>query len=95
MSTLELAIFGLVVSALPWLHIRLSIVAAAFGAAMLLLGLRRRVDVNQLAWGFAFPVMSAAFWMAGTYVMFESLNPLAALRHAGAFTSMPLSAVER
>jgi hypothetical protein len=87
----EFAIFGLALSTLPWLHIRLSVIAAAFGAAVVLLALRRRIDANQLAWFLVLPIVGAALWMASSYVMFESPNPLVSLRHAGAFTSVPTS----
>ena len=90
-STPQFALFGLALSTLPWLHIRLSLIAAAFGAAVVLLALGRRIDANRLAWFLALPAIGAALWMASSYVMFESPNPLVSLRHAGAFTSIPTS----
>jgi hypothetical protein len=83
-------VLGLMLSTLPWLHIRLSAVAAAFAIAILLLAARRRVDLNQLAWFLAAPLVSAALWMASAYVMFETANPGALLHHAGSFSSLPL-----
>jgi hypothetical protein len=87
----QLVMFGLVLSTLPWLHIRLSIIAAAFGIALVLLAWSRRIDVNQLASFAVFPAISVALWIGSTYVMFESPNPLSSLRHDGAFRSIPMS----
>ena len=92
-SILEAALLGLCLSSLPWLHIRLSIVSAAFGIGVLLLAWRRRLDANQLAWFLVPPFVAGALWVASIFVMFETLNPLATLYHSGAFSSIPLGVI--
>ena len=92
-STPAFGCLGLALCALPWLHIRLSIVAAAFGGGVLLLALCRRLDVNRLAWFLTGPLIGGTLWIASMHVMFETLNPLATLHHAGSFASVPMGVV--
>lgn len=70
-------------SALPWLQIRLVVVAAFFGLAISW-GLWRRGRPGDILVFLAVPVVAAVFLFASTYVMFATLDPTAPFRTAAA-----------
>jgi hypothetical protein len=90
-SALWLAITGAALALLPWLHLRFSILAAAFGLAILWL-LRKAPDRGSNALVFvAAPLISATLWFASTWVMFDTLDPTAPFRQkaSGSLAAAP------
>lgn len=82
---------GAALALLPWLHLRFSSLAAAFGLAVLWL-LRRTPDRGSNALVFlAAPVISATLWFASTWVMFETFDPTAPFRQkaSGSLAAAP------
>lgn len=87
-----LAATGAALSALPWLHVRFAILAAAFGFAIVWL-LRRREDrVSHIAVFLAVPTISFVLLMASTWVMFDTLDPTAAFHQKaiGSLSNAPV-----
>ena len=79
-SATWLAATGATLALLPWLHLRFSPLAAAFGVAVLWL-LRRTPDRGSNALVFlTAPVISATLLFASTWVMFETFDPTAPFR---------------
>ena len=90
-SATRLAATGAALALLPWLHLRFSLLAAAFGLAVLWL-LRRTPDRGSNAVVFlAAPVISATLWLASTWVMFGTLDPTAPFRQkaSGSLAAAP------
>jgi hypothetical protein len=90
-GVLWLAVAGAALALLPWLHLRFSILAAAFGLAILWL-LRGMPDRGSNALVFlAAPIISATLWFASTWVMFGTLDPTAPFRQkaSGSLAAAP------
>ena len=86
-----LATTGAALALLPWLHLRFSLLSAAFALAVLWL-LRKASDFGSNALVFlAAPVISATLWFASTWVMFETLDPTAPFRQmaSGSLAAAP------
>ena len=91
-SATWLATTGTALALLPWLHLRFSPLAAAFGLAVLWL-LRRVPDRGSNALVFlAAPVISATLLFASTWVMFNTLDPTAPFRQkaSGSLSAAPV-----
>lgn len=75
-----LALVGGGLATLPWLHVRLALPAAVCGVACAVEVLRRQPERwTRLSWLFFVPPMSAAAWVAASYVMFDTWNPMTAM----------------
>ena len=86
-----LVVTGAALALLPWLHLRFSLLSAAFALAVLWL-LRRAPEFGSNALVFlAAPVISAALWFASTWVMFETLDPTSPFRQkaSGSLAAAP------
>ncbi|MEZ5293162.1 MAG: hypothetical protein R2745_18925 [Vicinamibacterales bacterium] len=96
----HLALCSAPLAALPWLHVRYALVAGVLGAAVAwrLLWQRDPHDdrATRLAWWFMIPVISAAGWVAVTFVHSGSVDPTATMRAQYApspFRLLPVSLV--
>lgn len=90
-SLAMLAAVGLALALLPWLHLRLALVSASFGAAFIV-ALRRSPDaVTRVLWFLAAPAVACALLIASTWVMFGWLDPTAVFRQqaAGSLAAAP------
>jgi hypothetical protein len=72
-ATWQVALTGLALSVLPWLHARFALVAGALGIAIAL----RLWDVRRAAVFLAAPVVVAAGWFTYFYVIWGTPNPSA------------------
>jgi hypothetical protein len=90
-SAIGLVATGTALAMLPWLHLRLSLLAAAFGVAVLWLLPRTRDRGSNVAIFLAAPVVSATLWFASTWVMFGTLDPTAPFRQkaSGSLAAAP------
>jgi len=68
----QLALVGLALSVLPWLHARFALIAGALGVAIVL-----RSTIKQTAIFIVFPVIVAASWFAYFWVIWGTPNPSA------------------
>jgi hypothetical protein len=82
---------GAALSMLPWLHIRLTWLAAVFGVALLVALRKRGEPAASYVALLAAPCIAAALFFASTYVMFETLDPTAPFRQkaTGSIADVP------
>jgi hypothetical protein len=80
-------------SMLPWLHIRLGLVADVIAIAVTW-SLWQRGRWNDIFVFLALPIIAAALFFASSYVMFRTLDPTAAFRTAasGSIANVPAGA---
>jgi hypothetical protein len=90
-SATWLAATGAALALLPWLHLRFSLLAAAFGAAVLWLLPRARDRTSNAVIFLAAPIVSATLWFASTWVMFGTFDPTAPFRQkaSGSLAAAP------
>lgn len=79
-SLAALASFGLALALLPWLHLRLGLISAAFGVAFIATLVRRPDGVTRVLWFSVAPVIACALLFAASWVMFAELDPTAVFR---------------
>jgi hypothetical protein len=88
---LALVACGAVLGLLPWLHIRLGLVAFALGIAILICLWRVERRLPPLGWLLVPPLLSAVGVLACTWVMFDTLDPTATFRQkaSGSLAAAP------
>lgn len=82
---------GCALAALPWLHIRLAVVAVIFGLSLSLTLWRHNGRWSEFSSLFSIPVAGAFVWFASFWVMFETWDPTAPFREkaAGSLAGLP------
>jgi hypothetical protein len=90
-GAIQLAATGAALALLPWLHLRFSLLAAAFGLAILWLLQSTRERWSNAFVFLAAPVISATLWFASTWVMFDTFDPTAPFRQkaSGSLAAAP------
>lgn len=86
-----LALAGLALATLPWLHLRLALVAVCLGAGLFLVLARRHDGLSRIACLFAAPLVGATLLFASSWVMFGTLDPTSVFRQqaAGSLAAAP------
>ena len=79
----RLAMGSVALAALPWMHTRVSVLAAAMGVAVGLRLLRRPDRTRALAAFAAVPVASAIAWFSFFEIIYGTWNPTAPYGHGG------------
>lgn len=82
-------------SILPWLHLRLTFIAAVFATALVVAMRRRGRTGADIITFLAVPLIAAALFVASTYVMFETFDPTAVFRGkaSGSIAAIPTGVI--
>lgn len=88
---LALAGVGGALATLPWLHLRLAVVAALFATALALVLWRRDFGARAFGALFAAPLVSAAIWFGSFVTLFETFDPTEPFRQkaGGSLAALP------
>ncbi len=85
---------GAALGLLPWMHLRLALIAVILGIAIVLLLVRRQNRASRLIIFVTVPAISAIVFFAASMTMFGTLDPTAAFRQrvSGSLSGLPVGA---